>query len=85
MIRASLASQVFFLWLDRKVSEEPLRAPATPELLPDWSRTTQIRKMLVIRMMMVKTHCAMVIGQNFLSKNRPARPRAALFQVYELF
>ena len=40
--RASLASSVFDLFLDKKVSELPLKAPDKPDDFPDWSTTTAI-------------------------------------------
>jgi len=40
--RASLASSVFDLFFDKKVSELPLRAPERPEVFPDWSTTIAI-------------------------------------------
>lgn len=84
VIRASFASQVFFLWLDRKVSLPPLRAPATPEFLPDWSKTTQIRNRQAMKMMMVRTSCAVDIGRYFLSNFSKTVPveETSYIQIY---
>ena len=47
--RASLASNVFDLFFDKNVSELPLSAPESPDVLPDWNIMTTTRNRQIRR------------------------------------
>ena len=55
VLRASLASRVLALFLDRKESEIPPTTPDRPALLPDWNRTAtiMIRPQISCRMVII--------------------------------
>ena len=60
--RASLASSVFDLFLDRNVSELRLNAPDSPDVFPDWRSTIAVIATQMTRWAMTTMFLIMVVN-----------------------